>query len=382
MRRKAEDGRGERKPERGRPGVDILEGHLHPLRTAVVEVGPDRGKCAARRLPRHEPHRDLRDGLARNHRLRAGPAVARVYSVHLYRRLERDALRNGLSHLPARRLASDVRSAFLLGRRARLGCGSLLVRRRLDSVAKAGDGDRSVRMVQAREELGHPLRRIRRNPAVLAGVEVAVRTRQAQREVRDAAKARDDRRTHRRRRGCIAHEQHVRGKAAAHLRRERHERAAARLLLSVEDDLDIELGALRGEVVAHSAKKREGLPLVVVRTAAVDASVLHRRLEGRRVPLGHRVRGLDVVVSVHKHRRRGLAAFALREDHRRGQRAARLLLRIDELGGESERAKPFPQPRCARNAVAQVRGVRSDGLVSQQFEVFREDFVFHVFPLK
>ena len=233
VRREAEDRRRKRKPESGEALPHALEGKLHALRAAVLKVRANRRERGARGLSRDEAHGNLRYGGRGYHGLRARPAVAGVDSVDLDRRLEGVALDYRLPHLPAARVAAHLLAPSVLGLSDLLGGELLVVSRKLYAVAEPGDGDGAVRKVQARDELRHALRRIRRDAAVLAGMEVARRAVKAYREARDAPQPSHDRRPQAGRGGRVADEHDVGREATAQARGEADEGGASGLLLSV-----------------------------------------------------------------------------------------------------------------------------------------------------
>ena len=133
----------------------------------------------------------------------------------------------------------------------------------------------------------------------------------------------------------------------------------ARLLLTLEEDPDVD-GQLPGS--GHRAgdvQQRQEVALVVRRPAAVDPPVADRRLERRRVPQLLRAGTLDVVVAVDQDRRRVGDA---RPKLAHGQRVA--LAEADQLalpargpdpvdgphGGRLEVLRPAPAGRDRRDA--------------------------------
>ena len=305
-------------------------------------------------------------------------------AVDLDRGLEGVALDDRLALLSAHGLAPHVVVVGLLPGRRGLGRAALGFGRRFDAVAEPRHGDRAVGVVERGDELGDRLRGIGRDAAVLAGVEVAVRPGEADREVRDAPQARDDGGPEVRRGGRVADEQDVRREFAAQARRHRHERGAAGLLLPLKADLDRrDDGGLAAEEIADAAEEREGLALVVLRTARIDASVDDGRLERRRLPGRDWIRGLDVVVPVDEHRRRAFGPPALGEKDGRRQRGGILRRggRVEELADEAFPLQPLAQIRCAGDAVAEPRRIDANRREPKELEIFLLDGFFHGFSL-
>ena len=177
--------------------------------------------------------------------------------------------------------------------------------------------------METRHEFRDTLGRIGRNAAVFTGMKVAVRAGKPHCEMGYSTKACDDRRPQGGSSGRVADKQHVCGEATAQRGDEIGKRLAARLLLAVEDNLDVDLAAFGREVVAHAAEKCERLALVVVCTAAVNAIVNDCRLERRRAPLLEWIRRLHVVVTVDKHGRRALVTLPFGKQDRRRKRPVR-----------------------------------------------------------
>ena len=135
------------------------------------------------------------------------------------------------------------------------------------------------------------------------------------------------------------------GEPVAVLAQEGGEAGAADLLLSLEEEADVErkLAALGQEGLRHQDRDQQR-PLVVGGAARVDPPVAHARLERRARPLGLVPGRLDVVVAVHEDRRSARPAQPLTDDDG-------LAVRLDDLAA-AKRSRPASQSAARRMSSA------------------------------
>ena len=366
--RHAGDGRVDGQAEAGLVAGDLRELEGEAARAVGLEVRLEAVPDVRGRLVGHQAAGELGEGVRGDDRLGAGPAVAAVDAVHL------DGGAEGVAHDGRHAaLAADGEDADLLlvgvlveaalGGQGELGLGGVD-----DAVAEARHGDGAVGVVQRGHERGDALRGVGRQAAVLARVQVVLGPAQGGGEVDDAAQARDDGRAPGGVLAGVRHQQHVRGQAPAEVVRALGKEAAAALLLPLEDDADGREARAARDGRAQALQEGEPLALVVLRAAGVDAAAALGGLEGRRLPQGDGVDGLDVVVAVEQDGAGAFVGGALGQDERRGGALA-----ADELGAEAQRAQEVADPLRAGHAVGQARGVAADGGEAQEGEIVLED---------
>ena len=156
--------------------VDV---HAHALGGMALQVGLDQLGDPLWILARHEPAGDLGAGMARDDRLLASACVAAGDAVELQRRPDPVALQERVALL-ARALgdADGVEIGALV--EGDLADGLQLLRcdgRR--AVIEALDRDRALGVVQAGEQHGQRLDRVRHRAAVAAGMQVLAGARHA-----------------------------------------------------------------------------------------------------------------------------------------------------------------------------------------------------------
>ena len=118
------------------------------------------------------------------------------------------------------------------------------------------------------------------------------------------------------------------------------DRVAARLLLAVEGDPDVDRQRALARQELRRLEEEVGVALVVDRAARVEVAVADLGLEGIGLPEVERRRRLDVEVAVEKDRR-GVAGPIRRADLPDGEREG---LRLDELGLAARRADEVADP--------------------------------------
>ena len=181
----------------------------------------------------------------------------------------------------------------------------LLGARAADAVIEAGDQNAAVRGLQAGDDPARGVERIGDDPSIAAGMEVAGGTGDLDFGVHQAAGGGRHRGHVLLRERSVEQHHGVRAQAVAFGLEEGGEDDAAALLLTLDRDpqVDGQSAAFRLHRVADGGDQRHVVRLAVAGAARVDLAIADGRLEGRRLPLLERVRGLDVVVAVDQDRR-------------------------------------------------------------------------------
>ena len=172
--------------------------------------------------------------------------------------------------------------------------------RLLDTVVETFDGHRVIGVVERGAKFGQRLDGVVDRAAMEAGMQVGLRTGQADLESDDAAQGRRDDDLVGRRRGGVGKDDAIGlGEFGLMVMEEFREARGADLLFAFDQERDAQ-GQVRAslEQAGERGDGHEVRTLVISGPAAPDASVADDRLEGRRGPEIQRVGRLHVVVAV------------------------------------------------------------------------------------
>ena len=250
--------------------------------------------------------------------------VAAPDAVHVQARADTGALQGGEALLAGHAVDTEGFLVFLqVERRAAehpaLGAGEVD-----DVIVEARDGDVAVLVDQGVDHLAEGVDRVHDRAAVVTGVDILVRSRDADLHVLHAAHAGVDGRNlvgdHR----GVGNENQVAGEFLAVGLHPCSQARGTDFLFALDHKLDVVAEFLLADQVFEHLDVHEVLALVVVRTAAPDGAVLDDRFVRLCVPELERFFRLDVIVAV-DHDGGGLRIeFLLRKDHRVAGRLADL----------------------------------------------------------
>ena len=298
--------------------VEQGDAHVRPRRGQVRHGALELPAHLLVALPRHQPQADLGHGMRGYHGLGAVAHEAAANAVDLEGGERPGPLQDRIVPEPGERRALDlVPQEGLLVEGELAPALELLPRGWLDRLVHLGDPDLPLGALEAAEDPHQRLQRIGGDPAVGAGMQVALK--RADRDLRVAESP--ERRVHGGQAGgeerAVADQDGV-GAGPLGLGAEQIEdHPAATLLLALEDEAHVER---RAAIVIQDGLVRlqeaEDLPLVVGRPAGVQSAVAHRRGEGRGFPLLQGIGGLDVVVTIDQERGPARYGRALGPDHR------------------------------------------------------------------
>ena len=171
--------------------------------------------------------------------------------------------------------------------------------------------------MQAGDQLGDGVQRVRHRAAVPAGMQILRRPGQRELQPGQPAAGDRDRRFVDAPHAAVGRDDEIGGQQIGVRLDERLQAGAADLLLAFEHELDVDRqAALRGEECLRRLDRLEKRPLVVRHAAGIEAPVADRRREGRADPFLQRIGRLHVVVAVDQHGRLAGCAEPLREDDR------------------------------------------------------------------
>ena len=188
----------------------------------------------------------------------------------------------------------------------------------LDAVVEAFDRHGVIGVVERRTELGQRLDGIIDRAAMQAGVQVGLRTGQADLEADDTAEGRrDDDLVGRRRSGVGQDDAIGLGEFGLMIVEEFGEARGADLLFAFDQEGDAQ-GQVRAalEQAGERGDRDQVRTLVVGRAAAIDLTVADHRLEGRGSPKIQRIGRLHVIVAIEDDVRPFLRTAAAAEDDR------------------------------------------------------------------
>src|SRR5215217_1304707 len=293
--------------ERGEGRLDPAEGADrdldvggHPVAGPALEQRLQPGRL----LIGDEPERHLGVGGGRDDGLGPGPAEAAPDAVDVGRGAARHPLEGRVALLAGQR--ADPGDGHELAGVERQGgeVGPLLVGQLDHVVVPARDGDATGLVLepgQQRHQLGQG---VGDGAPEGARVQVGRGGAQVDLEVDEPAHGRDQRRHVLGDHPGVGDTDQVTGQPVGVLAQERVDRRRPRLLLALDEELDVDRQApVGGQQMPDGRDLEVDLALVVGGAAGVQVAVAHGRLERRGGPLLQRVGRLHVVVAVHGDRR-------------------------------------------------------------------------------
>ena len=348
----------------GRRGAEArTQLDVHGCRSDRPDVALDRLEHVLGTLRGHEPARDAGVRHRRDRRHQTICGVAGVDRVQLQRRPEGGALPGGPARVAHERAQVERRS---LGRRVPAGrCEPLPLggRDRDDVVGKPVDGDRAVRVMHARDDLGEDLRGVRDGAAVLARVRVDPGAPHDQLDVAEAPRPEHHAGRAGEGLGAVGRDREVAAKQLAMCLQDGSQPGREDLLLALEQHLHVERERALGQQALERDEHRDERPLHVRRTAPVHRVAADDGRERRARPVRLVDHRLHVVVPVQEDRRPCPGHRASRRrptDARREPRAAARC--AARSSGRSWRgARPPCAHRRACAGSAEMLGIATSG---------------------